>query len=478
MKTEYRVFMKWIQNKIFITCLLIIFLFCVASLYAQQAPLLLSEAIHNGVNSYQSIQAKQNYYQSSKELVQNVRNEYLPNVTAGIQDAYGTVNGQFGPLSIGSIAGVSSSGPSFGKQSWNAAFGAQYVINTNWEVFSFGRLKSRIEAYQARANTDSADVVQEQFIQSVKIADAYLNLLITQRLINVAKADSARIASVQAVVLAKAKNGLIAGVDSSIVIAQVSSARIAILDAEAREQEQRNTLAQVLNASPVEYNLDTSFFFNKIPTVFNSDFKTEQNPQVQFYQSRVTASEKYADLLQKSILPGVNLFGIVQTRGSGFDYDYSPDYKDSYSKSLWNGINPTRSNYVTGLSIAWNITSLAKIKHQVTAQHFLSKGYTAETDLVNTQLKDQLVLADQRIANTLQRFNEVPVQYKAASDAYNQKSVLYKNGLTDIVDLQQALFALNKAETDVGISYIYVWQALLQKAAASGDFNLFLSQIR
>ena len=52
-------------------------------------------------------------------------------------------------------------------------------------------------------------------------------------------------------------------------------------------------------------------------TAFNSDFKTEQNPEVQFYQSRVTASEKYADLLKKSILPGVNLFGIVQTRGSG-----------------------------------------------------------------------------------------------------------------------------------------------------------------
>ncbi len=458
--------------------LLVFFLIATGSTHAQQAPLLLSDAIHNGVNNYQSIVAKRNYYNSSEEIVKNVRNEYLPNITAGVQDAFGTVNGQYGPLSIGSVAGVSSSGPAFSKQSWNAAFGAQYVINTNWEVFSFGRLKSRIEAYQARANTDSADVVQEQFIQSVKIADAYLNLLITQRLIDVAKKDSARVGYVQQVVLAKAKNGLIAGVDSSIVNAQVSSARIAILDAEAREQEQRNSLAQVLNAAPVEYNLDTGFFFKQIPSVFNSDFKVKENPQVEFYQSRFAASERYADLLKKSVIPGVNLFGIFQTRGSGFDYNYSPDYKDSYSQRFWDGINPTRTNYVAGVSIAWNIMSLAKIKHQVTAQHFLSNGYAAETDLVSTQLKDQLVLADQRITNTLQRFNEVPVQYKSAFDAYMQKSVLYKNGLTDIVDLQQALFALNKAETDVSISYIYVWQALLQKAAASGDFNLFLHQIR
>ncbi len=445
---------------------------------AQQSPLLLSAAIQNGVNSYQSIHAKQNYYNASKALVQNTRNEYLPNVIAGVQAAYGTVNGQYGPLGIGGVAGVSSSGPALPTQNWNAAFGGQYVINTNWEVFSFGRLKSRIAAFQAQANTDSADLVQEQFVQSVKIADAYLTLLITQRLIDNAKANLDRVIYVQRVVIAKAKNGLTAGVDSSITNAEVSSAKIAILDAQEREQEQRNQFAQLMNAVPVEANLDTSFFFKQIPSSYTDDYKVEQNPQVQFYQSRVVQSDKYADYLKKSILPGLNLFGIFQTRGSGFNNDYSPATSDGYSKSILSGINPTRSNYVTGFSLSWNILSPAKIKQQVISQRFTSKGYADEADLITTQLKDQLVLADERITNTLERFKEVPIQYKAAADAYTQKSVLYKNGLTDIVDLQQALYALNKAETDVSISYISLWQALLLKAAATGDFNLFLSQVR
>lgn len=446
--------------------------------FAQQAPMLLSDAIRNGVNNYQSIQAKRNYYSSSTELVENTRKEYLPNITGGIQYGFGTANGQYGPLAAGSVAGVSSSGPAYTVQSWNSAFGSQYVVNTNWEVFSFGRLKSRIEAFQARANTDSADYVQEQFVQGVKIADAYLNLLITERLINNAQANLERVQYVQRVVLAKARNGLIAGVDSSIVNAEVSSARIALLDAQAREQEQQNRFAQAMNGAPVAYALDTGYFFKNIPVAFTDNFPIAQNPQVQFYQSRVTQSDKYADYLKKSILPGVNLFGIFQTRGSGFETDYSPLYDDRYSKSPLVALNPTRSNYVAGVSIAWNIMSLAKIRHQVTAQRFLSKGYANELDLVSTQLKDQRVLADQRITNSLQRFREVPVQYKAASDAYVQKSVLYKNGLTNIVDVQQALFALNKAETDLSISYITVWQALLLKAASTGDFNLFLSQAR
>ncbi|MFT4152484.1 TolC family protein [Parafilimonas sp.] len=457
---------------------LFVLLFAGASLHAQQQTLLLSDAIHNGVNNYQTIQAKKNYYKASKELVANTKNEYLPNIIAGFQDAYGTVNGQYGPLSAGSIAGVSSSGPVYSEQVWHAGFASQYVVNTNWEVFSFGRLKSRIEAFKASASKDSADIAQEEFIQSVKVADTYLNLLIAQKLISNAQSNLDRATYVQQVVLAKAKTGLIAGVDSSISNAQVSSARIALIDAQTTEQEQRSLLAQLMNAPPVEYDLDTGFFFKQIPSVFDDDFDVAQNPQVQFYKSRVTASDEYADYLKKSILPGVNLFGIFQSKGSGFGYDYSPANSGSYSKSFTDGLNPTRSNYVTGVSIAWNIMSLSKIKHQVSAQRFLSLGYANEADLISTQLKDQLVLADQRIANVMQRFKETPVQYKAALDAYLQKTVLYKNGLTDIVDVQQALFALNKAETDAGISYIAVWRALLLKCAASGDFNLFISQAR
>jgi hypothetical protein len=181
--------------------------------------------------------------------------------------------------------------------------------------------------------------------------------------------------------------------------------------------------------------------------------------------------------LSKSILPGVNLFGIFQTRGSGFDYNYTA-LNNNYSKDYFTGINPTRSNYVAGVSMAWNIMSISKIKHQVLAQQFISKGLQNEYDLISTQLKDQLVLADQRIANSLQSWREAPVQYKAASDAYLQKSMLFKNGLSNIIDLQQALYLLNRAETDVSVAYINVWQSLLQKAAASGDFDLFLKQVR
>ena len=439
-------------------------------------PILLSEAVQTGLQNYQRIQAKQNYLRASAEQVKNTKNEYLPNIVASVQQDYGTVNSQFGPLSPYGAAGTSSSGPIFNNQNWASAFGGVYVLNTNWEAFSFGRLQSRIDYSASQVNRDSADVLQEQFIQSVKISGAYLNLLVAQTLYKSAQANLDRAQYVLQVVLARTKSGLNAGVDSSIANDEVSKARLLIIDALTNEQLYNNQLAQLMNAAPVAYVADSTFLTN-LPATYSTAITVDQNPQVKFYRSRIDVSNRYANLLAKSILPGVNLFGIFQSKASGFDYNYTGG-SDNYTKNYFTGINPTRTNYVTGVSISWNIMSIAKIKHQVSAQNFISKGLQNEYDLVNTQLKDQLVLSDQRIENSLQSWHEAPIQYKAASDAYLQKSVLYKNGLSNIIDLQQALYLLSRAETDMSVAYINVWQSLLQKAAASGDFDLFLKQAR
>lgn len=440
-------------------------------------PLTLSDAINTGLKNYQSIQAKRSYLDASTALVQNTRNEYLPNVIASVQQDFGNINGQYGPLAaIGGVAGVSSSGPITPSQSWNSSWGGLYFLNTNWEVYSFGRLKSKINLASAQVQRDSADLVQEEFIQSVKIASAYLNLLTAQRLLNTAQSNLDRALYVKEVVTARTRTGLNAGVDSSIANSEVSRARLAIIDARNSELQYRNLLAQLLNVPPAEFSLDTTFI-NKAPVETNTNLAVTQNPQVKFFQARINQSDYATAYIKRSILPGVNLFGIIQTKGSGFDYTYSAA-NPKYTQGYFDGIKPTRTNYVAGVSIAWNITSLAKIKNQVRAQQFLTEAYRNEYNLVTTQLQDQLVLADQRIANSMQSVAEVPVQYKAASDAYVQKSVLYKNGLTNIVDVQQAQYALNRAEADLNVAYINVWQSLLLKAAASGDFDLFVKQVK
>ena len=445
---------------------------------AQQNVLNLSDAIKTGLNSYQNIRAKRNYVNASAALLQNAKNQYLPDVTASIQQAYGTINGQFGAIgSFAGGAGLSSSGPTYGSQSWNAAFGSVYLINTNWEFISFGRLRSKIDVANKQLLFDSANLTQEKFVQSVKIAGAYLNLLISQRFVQNAQSNVDRASFVQQTVIARTKSGLNPGVDSSIAKSDLSSARLTLIQSINNEQQQRNQLCQLINIAPDVLFLDSSYFAN-VPAGYNTSFPVANNPQVQFFKSRIDQSSSTEKYLQKSINPGLNLFGTFQGKASGFDYNYTPLNDANYSKNYFDGVNPSRYNYVVGIGIAWNVISPAKIKQQVKAQHFVTAAYQDEYDLISTQLKDQLLLSDQQIENSMNSIKEVPFEYKAASDAYQQKTVLYKNGLTNIVDVQQALYNLNRAETDLSVAYINVWQALLLKAAASGDFDLFMKQVK
>jgi outer membrane protein TolC len=124
----------------------------------------------------------------------------------------------------------------------------------------------------------------------------------------------------------------------------------------------------------------------------------------------------------------------------------------------------------------WNLTTIVRNNAQVKSQKFITAAMQNDYDLANQQIKAQLALADDKIKNALANYNEAPIQVKAASDAYIQKSTLYKNGLATIVDVTQTLYALNRAETDRDIAFTNVWQALLLKAASVGDVTLFTNE--
>jgi outer membrane protein TolC len=151
--------------------------------------------------------------------------------------------------------------------------------------------------------------------------------------------------------------------------------------------------------------------------------------------------------------------------------------KTSYTKDYFTGVKPARSNYLVGVGVTWNLTQPYRLSKQLSAQKLTGKGLQDEYDLVAQQIEKQAQLAETKIENALAVYREAPVQVKAASDAYLQKSVLYRNGLTTIVEVAQAAYAMIRAETDRDIAYSNLWQALLLKAAAAGNYNLFEDQL-
>lgn len=460
--------------------LLFVFTLCycwvIGGYEAKAQTLHLKDALSTALTHYGTIKAKESYAKASEAGVTQARRDYLPNFSLSAQQDYGTINGQNGPsYGLGGL-GVASSGPSFDRQNWNAAFGALYLANVNWDFFTFGRIKEKVKLAKQVLNRDERDLDQEKFQHQIRVSAAYLNLLAAQRLTKSQEKNLQRAITFKNTAVIRASNGLIAGVDSSLAKAEVSNAKIALTKAKDLEQEQANKLGTLMGITVTDLLVDTASI-TRIPAELYSDstLSSKKHPVLQYFENRIAVSNEQVKLFRKSYYPTFSLFGVMQGRGSGFSAAYAQN-QSAYTKNYADGVNPVRGNYLLGAGMVWNLTSILRVHPQVRAQEYLSQGLKDEYEQVNQQLEAQLALANTKLKNALDNYNEAPIQVKAASDAYLQKSTLYKNGLTTIVDLTQALFTLNRAETDRDIAYNNVWQALLLKSAALGNFDLFINE--
>jgi len=142
--------------------------------------LTLQKAIEIALSRQQIIQAKDNYTKAAAEAVTAAKKDGLPDFTLSAQQAYGTINGLNGLAS--GLPGLTTitAGP-IATQNWNAAFGAFYSSNINWNIFSFGLQKAHVAEAKGIYAMEDADLQQEKFQRQVKVAGAYLNRLKPRR---------------------------------------------------------------------------------------------------------------------------------------------------------------------------------------------------------------------------------------------------------------------------------------------------------
>jgi outer membrane protein TolC len=451
----------------------LLFLFLITGSLAAQPVLPLKEALRLGVENYGQLKAKTKYAKASKLDVERARLDYLPDVNLSAQVAYGSANGQNGPLYGFGQTGIASSGTPIGRQDWNAAFGSLYLTNVNWDFFAFGRSIQRIKTAEAVSTKDEKDRLQELFQEQVRVAAAYLNLLAAQRLTASYRRNLERADTLRRIIVQRAVQDLVPGVDSSQANAEVSNARTTLLQAMDFEAEQNDKLIELLGTSPTRITTDT-LFVTTLPRSIpeQDDSVLTQHPLLEFYKSRIAVSDAQSQYYQTFSYPTFSLGGVFAGRGSGFGpitgqgtYTYSPDFVD--------GLHPERANYLLALGVTWNFTQLFRVRQQVRSQRLISAGLKDEFDQLNQELASRLLLAETKLRNAIADYHETPVQVKAALDAWHQKTVLYDNGLTNLVDVTQTLYALIRAETDRDIAFSNVWQALLLKAGAIGDFTIF-----
>lgn len=123
----------------------------------------LRQALQMAMSNYETIKEKRNYLEASKAKIEESKRDYWPELKLSAQQSYGTINAQNGPMYGFGGLGVASTSMPLPQNSWNSAFGSLYLANINWEFFTFGQTKNKIELAKVNRNQRATDLVQEQF---------------------------------------------------------------------------------------------------------------------------------------------------------------------------------------------------------------------------------------------------------------------------------------------------------------------------
>jgi outer membrane protein TolC len=198
---------------------------------------------------------------------------------------------------------------------------------------------------------------------------------------------------------------------------------------------------------------------------------TVNHPIINYYRSVYQSSLLQEDYAKKQYNPKIKLEAAVWDRGS------SINSADQYG-SFGSGFAFQRDNYLVGVGISYNLFDLRRRHLKVNTQKAAVNYYEDKLKEQQQLLAVSAAQADVEMATAQQRLKEIPDQIRAAERGYRQKLSLYRSGLTDILELDQALQILYRAETDEAEAKYDYANAVFQKAITGNQLNQVLNTLK
>lgn len=398
------------------------------------------------------------------------RSNWLPSLKLNYQADVGTNNNTAGPYFGFGIIPSNSRGVRT-ESNTNAVLTNLGIAALDWEIYNFG-------AYAAQNKVAGSDITveQNQFQQSKYQLQAYtignyLQLLRLQDYLTIQSRNIKRNQQIRRSIQSLAKSGIRPGVDTSIAEAELSKARLTYIELNNQLKQTQLQLAAISGLPYQSIVPDTLVETRLImqtnsPELIGAD--TTNHPIINYYRSVVQNSLQKEELVKKQYNPKVLLEAAAWARGS------SVDANDNFN-SLSSGWGFSRSNYLVGIGISYNLFDLRhrqlKLRTQKTATNYALKKLDEQKSLLALGVSQ----ADEELNTAKQRLAEIPNQLRAANAGYRQKLSLYKSGLTDIIELNAALNILYRAETDYAQARFAYTSAIFQKAVTGNQVSSILN---
>lgn len=450
--------------------IIIIFIspFCV---FSQQSIVSLS-ALNDSADHYlPRLLEKRALVKGANAYVTETRNQFLPSVRFNDQVNIGSDNSVAGSYFPYSIIPSTSSGIRDAND-YQAVSGNLAILYGEYDLVDFGYKNARIGYAKSEQAFSSSDLQREMYILHGRICRAYFHLMISEARMNVEKETVKRYDTIFSVIRALTMSGIKPGSDSSLAKAELSKSRITYNQIDEQAKNDREEISYLTGITTGRITADSNLM--SIENKKNNDqipSDSSANPLLEYYNSLNNVYIANERLISKSYLPKISLSAASWARGSSIVYD------DQY-KSMSQGLGYQRFNYLAGISFQYDLFNGIHKKDRL-------KTFGFERDASALELKQQeinLASAARQAQNSIdiaeKNLLELPVQYKAAMDTYNQKIAQYKAGIITLIDLTNAAFVLDRALNDYAETRGNWWLARLDKAIATGQLAAFIQTIQ
>lgn len=440
------------------------------SQYTHAQSLTLNDAVKKALDYYPSIQQRKAELNVAGAHIKTVNAHKLPSLLLSDQVDAGTSNSVIGPyFTMGIIP--STSGSISGVEKTDLASVNVAIASMQLGIYQFGYYNAEKKEAEAAFATSDARLRREEYLLAGNVVSLYLDWLKKYRLMLVQEQNLSRANTILTAIRANVRSGLKPGVDSSTALAGSSRARIAYLQALTAYENDRADIAGYTGMDTNAIKPDTAIFsrqrLDEVLQIAPAVTVPATQPLLDVYQREYEQQIASNSTTAKRYMPKLSLQGAAWARGS------SIEYTGAYT-SLDNGLSYQRYNYLFGLAATYNITDLRHRHNQLEEGRYLTEAKRASMQAEQTNLNALLLKSNNAYSNTVAQLSELPVLLRSATDAYNQQLTLYRAGLSTLVDVTNALFELQKAETDYVLAQSDLLQIQYLRASLSGQQDSFL----
>jgi outer membrane protein len=434
-------------------------------------PFTIATAIEQAGIRYPAIRAAEAQREAAKAAIGVTQASYLPRADMLWQLNRATTNkANLTPLGQSVVPiPTEPARATTGHSDWNTLTGVLF----SWQPFDFGARQAQVAA--ARFGYDSARRAAELTKLDVEsaAAGAFLDIVSARQIVKVQQANVERMEAFSRSIHVLVDNTLRPGADASQADAQLAQARTQLIQAQAQEKARLETLANFLQVSSDQIEIDDSQVLKDAPSLTDQTGDIAAHPFVLQQTAIRDQAKEQLRALNRSWVPNFSLYGSLSGLGAGLTSTPVPSFQGGSA-----GLAPQTYNWLAAVQVTFPAFQIFTLHPQQKAQASILSASEATRERVVSDVSAQVKEAQALLDGAKSVAQNTPIELRAARDSEQQQKARYQAGLATVIEVSAAESVLAQAEGDDAVAHLNVWRGIAGVAEAKGDLQPFLQLLQ